>query len=237
MKVLVVGGGGREHALAWKLAQSPRVKRVFVAPGNGGTDLPNGIRNIDVTGVQPLREWAQREKIGLTVVGPEGPLALGLVDEFREHGLRVFGPTRAAAQLESSKSFSKAFMQRHGIPPERVLGHSDIAPQRKQDPGPYFPWKQLADAGLVQWPDAAQISLRLPVFEASLPPVAWYQSKLSTHGFAVPQTGVWDEATRTVIAAFQMKYRPSNYAGGMDAETASMLDVLTAPAGPVMPEH
>ena len=127
MKVLVVGGGGREHALAWKLAQSTRVERVFVAPGNGGTALAKGIRNIDITGVQPLREWAQREKIGLTVVGPEGPLALGLVDEFREHGLRVFGPTRAAAQLESSKSFSKAFMQRHGIPTASHASFADAA--------------------------------------------------------------------------------------------------------------
>ena len=141
------------------------------------------------------------------------------------------------SQIDKVIALVREIMRRHGIPPERVLGHSDIAPQRKQDPGPYFPWKQLADSGLVQWPDAAQVSLRLPVFEASLPPVAWYQSKLSTHGFAVPQTGVWDEATRTVIAAFQMKYRPSNYAGGMDAETASMLDVLTAPAGPVVWER
>ncbi len=142
------------------------------------------------------------------------------------------------SQIDKVIVLVREIMQRHGIPPERVLGHSDIAPQRKQDPGPYFPWKQLADAGLVQWPDAVQVSLRRPVFDASLPPVSWYQSKLSTHGFAVPQTGVWDEATRTVIAAFQMKYRPSNYAGVMDAETAAMLDVLTAPAaGPVALEN
>jgi len=116
MKVLVVGGGGREHALAWKLAQSPKVRAVYVAPGNGGTALDSRLENIAITDVQALRVWAATEKIALTVVGPEQPLAAGIVDEFRAHGLRVFGPTKAAAQLESSKAFSKAFMRRHGIP-------------------------------------------------------------------------------------------------------------------------
>ena len=116
MKVLVIGGGGREHAMAWKLSQSPKVTRVYVAPGNGGTALSRHIDNIALTDVRALREWAQAEKIGLTVVGPEAPLAAGVVDEFRAHGLRIFGPTKAAAQLESSKAFSKAFMRRHGIP-------------------------------------------------------------------------------------------------------------------------
>ena len=116
MNVLVVGGGGREHAMAWKLSQSPKVQRVFVAPGNGGTALDARLENINITEVQALRAWAATEKIALTVVGPEQPLAAGIVDEFRAHGLRVFGPTKAAAQLESSKAFSKAFMQRHGIP-------------------------------------------------------------------------------------------------------------------------
>ena len=116
MKVLVIGGGGREHALAWKLKQSPRVEQVFVAPGNGGTALDAGLSNLAITDVVALREWAQANGIALTVVGPEAPLAAGVVDEFRAHGLRIFGPTQAAAQLESSKAFSKAFMQRHGIP-------------------------------------------------------------------------------------------------------------------------
>ena len=116
MKVLVIGGGGREHAIAWKLRQSPKVTQVYVAPGNGGTALSADLQNIDMTDVRALREWAQKEKIGLTVVGPEAPLAAGVVDEFRAHGMRIFGPTKAAAQLESSKAFSKAFMRRHGIP-------------------------------------------------------------------------------------------------------------------------
>jgi phosphoribosylamine--glycine ligase len=116
MKVLIIGGGGREHALAWKMAQSPKLQVVYVAPGNGGTALDGRLVNINITDVRALREWAQAEKIVLTVVGPEAPLAAGVVDEFRAHGLRVFGPTKAAAQLESSKAFSKAFMKRHGIP-------------------------------------------------------------------------------------------------------------------------
>ncbi|MEI8031031.1 MAG: phosphoribosylamine--glycine ligase [Comamonadaceae bacterium] len=116
MNVLVIGGGGREHALAWKLAQSPRVQKIFVAPGNAGTALDERIENVDITAIEELCAWAVSKKIALTVVGPEAPLAAGAVDEFRKHGLRVFGPTQAAAQLESSKAFSKAFMKRHGIP-------------------------------------------------------------------------------------------------------------------------
>ncbi len=116
MNVLVIGGGGREHAIAWKLAQSRKTTRVYVAPGNGGTARSPDLVNLDITNVRALREWALANKIGLTVVGPEAPLAAGVVDEFRAHGLRIFGPTKAAAQLESSKAFSKAFMRRHGIP-------------------------------------------------------------------------------------------------------------------------
>jgi len=127
VKTLVIGGGGREHALAWKLAQSPKVQKVYVAPGNGGTARDPQLENVPITDVQALREWAQQEKIGLTVVGPEAPLAAGVVDEFRAHGLKVFGPTRAAAQLESSKAFSKAFMQRHGIPTAEYDTFTDAA--------------------------------------------------------------------------------------------------------------
>jgi phosphoribosylamine--glycine ligase len=130
MKILVIGGGGREHAMAWKLAQSPRVQVVYVAPGNGGTALDEHLQNVPLTDVKELRAWALENKIGLTVVGPEAPLAAGVVDEFRAHGLRVFGPTKAAAQLESSKAFSKAFMKRHGIPTAAYDTFSDPAAAR-----------------------------------------------------------------------------------------------------------
>jgi phosphoribosylamine--glycine ligase len=127
MKVLVIGGGGREHALAWKLAQSPRAQRVFVAPGNGGTATDPRLANIPITDPQALADFAVSEQIGLTVVGPEAPLAAGVVDVFRARGLRIFGPTQAAAQLESSKAFAKDFMQRHGIPTALYATFSDPA--------------------------------------------------------------------------------------------------------------
>ena len=116
MKILVIGGGGREHALAWKLAQSPKTHKIYLAPGNGGTELDPRFENVNITDVAELTAWAAAQKVTLTVVGPEVPLAAGVVDEFRKQGLRVFGPTKAAAQLESSKAFSKAFMKRHNIP-------------------------------------------------------------------------------------------------------------------------
>ncbi len=127
MKVLVVGGGGREHALAWKLAQSPKVQAVYVAPGNGGTAMDARLQNVNITDVHELLAWAAAEKIALTVVGPEQPLAAGMVDAFRAQGMRVFGPTKAAAQLESSKAFSKAFMKRHGIPTAEYETFTDAA--------------------------------------------------------------------------------------------------------------
>ncbi|MBS0427811.1 MAG: phosphoribosylamine--glycine ligase [Proteobacteria bacterium] len=127
MKTLVIGGGGREHALAWRLAQSERVSKLYVAPGNGGTATDRRFINVDLSEPVALREWAQKEKIALTVVGPEAPLAAGVVDEFRAHGLRIFGPTQAAAQLESSKAFSKAFMKRHKIPTAEYEAFTDPA--------------------------------------------------------------------------------------------------------------
>ncbi|HSV58706.1 MAG TPA: phosphoribosylamine--glycine ligase [Variovorax sp.] len=127
MKVLVIGGGGREHALAWRLAQGNRVSRVYVAPGNGGTADDSRYTCVDITEPAALREWAIKEKISITVVGPEGPLAAGVVDEFRAHGLRIFGPTKAAAQLESSKAFSKDFMKRHKIPTAEYETFTDAA--------------------------------------------------------------------------------------------------------------
>src|SRR6185436_17890796 len=116
MKLLVIGSGAREHALAWKLAASPRVSKVFVAPGNAGTAREEGLANVALASIPELVEFARREAITLTVVGPEAPLAEGVVDAFQAAGLRIFGPTQAAARLESSKDFAKSFMARHGIP-------------------------------------------------------------------------------------------------------------------------
>jgi phosphoribosylamine--glycine ligase len=125
MKILVVGSGGREHALAWKLAQSERIQMVYVAPGNGGTALDVRLKNVPITDPLWLAQFVQKEHIALTVVGPEAPLAAGIVNVFRDQGLKIFGPTREAAQLESSKDFAKAFMKRHGIPTADYQTFSD----------------------------------------------------------------------------------------------------------------
>jgi phosphoribosylamine--glycine ligase len=125
MKILVVGSGGREHALAWKLAQSEKIQVVMVAPGNGGTALDGRLKNIFITDPVQLADYVQQEHIAITVVGPEAPLAAGIVDIFRERGLKIFGPTKKAAQLESSKDFAKAFMKRHGIPTAAYQSFSD----------------------------------------------------------------------------------------------------------------
>ncbi|HEY0294383.1 MAG TPA: phosphoribosylamine--glycine ligase [Bordetella sp.] len=127
MKLLVIGSGGREHALAWRLAQSPRVHRVYVAPGNGGTGLDSLLDNAPYTTAEELADFVEREDIGITVVGPEAPLAAGVVDVFRARGLKIFGPTKAAAQLESSKDYAKAFMMRHKIPTARYQTFTDPA--------------------------------------------------------------------------------------------------------------
>ncbi|MBV8465649.1 MAG: phosphoribosylamine--glycine ligase [Burkholderiales bacterium] len=127
MNVLIIGSGGREHALAWKAAQSPRVAKVFVAPGNPGTERERELTNVPITDIAELVEFAKREHVGLTIVGPEAPLAAGVVDAFRAAGLKIFGPTKAAAQLESSKDFAKAFMQRHHIPTAQYRTFSDAA--------------------------------------------------------------------------------------------------------------
>ncbi|MET1161578.1 MAG: phosphoribosylamine--glycine ligase, partial [Pseudoxanthomonas sp.] len=130
MKVLVIGSGGREHALAWKLAQSERVVEVIVAPGNAGTATETKCRNanVAVTNIDGLLSLARNAKVDLTVVGPEIPLVAGVVDRFREAGLRIFGPTAAAAQLEGSKAYAKDFLARHGIPTAFYSVFTDVAP-------------------------------------------------------------------------------------------------------------
>ena len=127
MKLLVIGSGGREHAIAWRLAQNPRTQMVYVAPGNAGTALDGNMVNLPITSLSALADFAQKENIYLTVVGPEAPLAAGVVDLFKARNLRIFGPTRAAAQLESSKDYAKQFLSRHGIPTAPYATFTDVA--------------------------------------------------------------------------------------------------------------
>ncbi len=156
--------------------------------------------------------------IGIEIVNP-GPVRLA-------DGTKRYMPY-PPAQVELVLALTQDIIKRHAIKPERVLGHSDIAPQRKDDPGPQFPWQRLGALGLVVWPDAARLAIERPQFEAALPAVAWYQAALAKFGYKVPESGVLDEPTRRVLAAFQMKYRPQQHDGTPDAETAALLHVLT----------
>ena len=138
-------------------------------------------------------------------------------------------------QIDAVIALVKDICARQGIRPDHVLGHSDIAPQRKVDPGPRFPWKRLADEGLIPWPAASAVAARLGSYQAVLPNPAWFQARLAEIGYETPRNGLLDGPTRSVLAAFQMKYRPAHYDGQPDAETAAMLDVLAAqPPMPVL---
>ena len=134
------------------------------------------------------------------------------------------------AQIDELIPLLKDIQARYNIAPENILGHNEIAPQRKQDPGPLFPWRQLADAGLIVWPDANRVVAQRLIFESQVPDAVWFQKKLAQHGYATPNTGVFDEATRNVLIAFQMKYRNTLFDGTPDGETAALLEVLTTPA-------
>lgn len=157
--------------------------------------------------------------IGIEIVnmGLQGPVEIGSFADYPPE------------QIDAVIELCRDIVKRHGIPPERVVGHSDIAPQRKVDPGPKFPWHRLAQVGLIVWPGAETVAERLPAFEQQLPEVAWFQQQLALHGFAVPANGELDAATRNVIRAFQMKYRPARFDGEPDAETAALLDALVRP--------
>ncbi len=159
--------------------------------------------------------------IGIEIVNP-GPLTLA-------DGSRGFAPY-PPAQIDALITLLQGIGARHAIAPGRILGHSDIAPQRKIDPGPAFPWRRLAEAGLIRWPDAAQVTLLQAHYQAVLPDPAWFQQALARIGYAIPGHGELDPATRRVIAAFQMKYRPARHDGTPDAETAALLQVLGQPA-------
>ena len=135
------------------------------------------------------------------------------------------------AQIEAVVALVKDIAARHGVQPHHIVGHSDIAPQRKQDPGAAFPWQTLVAAGLVPWPDETQVAAAQTRFSGAVPSVGWFQEKLAAHGFEVPRNGELDDATRRVIISFQMKYRPARWDGEPDAETAAWLEVATTPGG------
>jgi N-acetylmuramoyl-L-alanine amidase len=179
-------------------------------------------------GVSSWKNYTQlnNSSIGIEIVNPGWTKT--------PDGGRAFYPF-PQSQMDVLVPLVKDIVQRHGIAPENVLGHSDIAPQRKQDPGPLFPWGRLAQEGLVLWPDANRVAAVRPIFDATLPDIFWFQRKLATHGYAIQQTGVLDQQTRAVLQAFQMKYRPADFAGNPDAETASLLEVLTTPANAPLP--
>jgi N-acetylmuramoyl-L-alanine amidase len=141
---------------------------------------------------------------------------------------RVYAPY-PPEQIDAVVALVKDIAKRHQVRPDRIVGHNDIAPMRKQDPGPLFPWKRLALEGLIPWPDAQTVSAKRGEFETALPEVSWFQTRLADYGFAVPQNGALDAMTREVIATFQMKYRPANYDGTPDAETAALLHAATTP--------
>jgi N-acetylmuramoyl-L-alanine amidase len=135
------------------------------------------------------------------------------------------------AQIDEVIALSKEIVKRHKIRPERIVGHSDIQPRSKQDPGPLFPWRQLADAGLIAWPDEAMVAAKKAQYEQQLPDLLWFQDKLAEWGFAASRTGEMDAYTRDILTAFQMRFRPAKYDGQPDAETAALLDVVNNPAG------
>lgn len=147
---------------------------------------------------------------------------------------RVYAPY-PQKQVDEVIALVKDIVARHNIRPDRVIGHADIAPGRKQDPGPTFPWRQLADAGIIPWPDANQLQFKLALYQSgAVPEVTWFQDRLAKVGYQTPRTGLLDVATREVVSTFQMKYRPSNISGDLDPETAALLDVVTTPGGMVM---
>lgn len=147
---------------------------------------------------------------------------------------RVYAPF-PKSQIDTLVVLLKDIVKRNHVAPENILGHEEVAPQRKQDPGPMFPWYRLAQEGLIAWPDATREAAVRPVFDAQLPDVAWFQQKLAKHGYAIQQTCIMDEQTRNVLSAFQAKFRPANIDGNPDAETAALLEVLTTPAGTPLP--
>ena len=207
------------------LTQGPVSSHYLVSEREGGTpakvyQLVDENRRAFHAGVSSWKGATalNASSIGIEIVnlgGRRGPNGLVFAD---------FEPE----QIDRVVELVRDIVARHQIKPDRILGHSDIAPTRKNDPGPKFPWKRLADAGLILWPEASAVAERKAAFEMALPSVSWYQEKLAKHGFTLPATGEQDKLTTDVISAFQQKYRPARFDGLPDAETAAILEVLTS---------
>lgn len=174
-----------------------------------------------------LSSWKIYNQLNSSSIGIE-IVNLGFVDTPEGRAWYPF----PKAQIDRLILLLQKLVVRYQIRPENILGHNEIAPQRKQDPGPMFPWKQLADAGLILWPDQHRVAALIPQYQTQLPDIAWFQKKLVQHGYAVPQTGLLDQETLNVIAVFQSKYRPLLFNGLPDAETAAILDALTTSSPP-----
>jgi N-acetylmuramoyl-L-alanine amidase len=175
--------------------------------------------------------WKGRSNLNSASIGIE---IVNAGNRPTEDGTVVWHPY-PDAQIDAVVRLVRWIVDRHQIPPQNILGHSDIAPLRKVDPGPMFPWRRLADEGLIPWPDARQVAGLIAAHEAVPPTAQWFQRKLSEHGYELPQTGEFDDETRLVLAVFQMKYRPARHDGSADAETAAILDVMTTLPLPVEP--
>jgi N-acetylmuramoyl-L-alanine amidase len=188
-------------------------------------NLVDETRQANHAGVSNWKNYTllNSSSIGIEIVNP------GFTTD--ANGVRTWYPF-PQAQMDQLILLLKQIVAKHHVPPENILGHSDIAPGRKQDPGPMFPWFQLAQAGLIQWPEASRVIAARPQYDQQLPDAAWFQKRLAQFGYATPQTGELDTATKNVITSFQMKYRPAIIDGTPDAETAALLDVLTTKAVP-----
>jgi len=172
-----------------------------------------------------LSFWKGATLLNASSIGIE---IVNLGEEKRADGTRFFAPY-PPAQIALLLRLVRDIVDRHQIAPDRILGHSDIAPQRKIDPGPLFPWQALADAGLIRWPEADRVAALQAHYQTALPDIGWFQQQLATLGYQTPESGLLDPATRRVIAAFQMRYRPLRYDGQPDAETAALLQVINQP--------
>ena len=172
-----------------------------------------------------LSFWKGATMLNASSIGIE---IVNLGEEKRSDGTREFTPY-PPAQMALLLRLVRDIVDRHQIAPDRILGHSDIAPQRKMDPGPLFPWKALADAGLIRWPEADRVAALQAHYQTALPDIGWFQQQLATLGYQTPESGLLDPPTRRVIAAFQMRYRPLRYDGQPDAETAALLQVINQP--------